>query len=165
MIRLLEKCHEERIRLGITAESQAAASAEVAKAARLDAAADEAEEEAEADKAEEVAAVAALAAAEVARAEARAAQVEARAALEEAKAALRGANLALEGSETAPRLLQTRGVPLRPRRWPGQLQPGWRRMRPRSANRELPRPRPVRLSKRNTLVGNGNGEPGRQMRK
>ncbi|EOD31265.1 hypothetical protein EMIHUDRAFT_232228 [Emiliania huxleyi CCMP1516] len=32
MIRLLEKCHEERIRLGITAESQAAASAEVARA-------------------------------------------------------------------------------------------------------------------------------------
>ncbi|EOD21942.1 hypothetical protein EMIHUDRAFT_240697 [Emiliania huxleyi CCMP1516] len=33
IIRLLEQCHEERIRLGITAESQAAASAEVAEAA------------------------------------------------------------------------------------------------------------------------------------
>ncbi|EOD03702.1 hypothetical protein EMIHUDRAFT_466342 [Emiliania huxleyi CCMP1516] len=114
MMRLLEKCHEERMRFGITAASQAAASAEVAKAARLDAAADEAEEEAEAEEEEEAAAVAALADAEVARAEARAAQVaataavekvmaaleEAKAALSEAKAALSEADSALEGRET-----------------------------------------------------------------
>ena len=89
MIRLLEKCHEERIRFGITAESQAAASAVVTETVRLDAEADEAEEAAEADEEEAAAAEAALAAAEVARA-------EARAALEEARAALEGSDAALE---------------------------------------------------------------------
>ena len=74
MIRFLEMCHEERIRFGITAESQAAASAEVAEAMRLDAEADEAEEEAEADEEALAAAEEALAAAEAALEEARAAR-------------------------------------------------------------------------------------------
>ena len=94
MIRLLEKCHEERIRFGITAESQAAASAEVAEAVRLDAEADEAEEEAEADEE-------AAAAAEAARAAAAQAQAEIVAALERANAALADATAAAEASPSA----------------------------------------------------------------
>ena len=53
MMRLLEKCHEERIRLGITAESQAAALAEMVEAERLAEEAEEEEEEAEAEEEEE----------------------------------------------------------------------------------------------------------------
>ncbi|EOD31880.1 hypothetical protein EMIHUDRAFT_112558 [Emiliania huxleyi CCMP1516] len=87
IIRLLEQCHEERIRLGITAESQAAASAEVAKAVRLDAEADEAEEEAEADEEALAAAEEALAAAEEALAAAEGALDEARAARDARRAA------------------------------------------------------------------------------
>ncbi|EOD24303.1 hypothetical protein EMIHUDRAFT_115965 [Emiliania huxleyi CCMP1516] len=115
LLLLLETLTEERMRLGITAESQAAASAEVAEAARLDAAEDEAEEEAEAEDEAEAAAEAAEAEAEAAQAESKAAEGAARAALEEATAALERRETALEEARAATKTRRAAAVAARAR--------------------------------------------------
>ncbi|EOD33187.1 hypothetical protein EMIHUDRAFT_98879 [Emiliania huxleyi CCMP1516] len=117
LLLLLETLTEERMRFGITAESQAAAAAEVAEAARLAEEAEAAEEEAEAEDeaaAEEEAvteAAAAAAAAAVALAAAEAAAAEAKlAAAKEKRAATAAARAKAAAARMAtPRRMETRG--------------------------------------------------------